>query len=153
MQGKFILDIREEIFVERIVKHWHRLSSEAVESSSLEVFKNMRIWHLRTWLNEHGGGAGLMVGLDVLEIFFNLNDSVNLYSLQYSVTSSDFHMKGKYFHGCVLSSSCLQSSFLFIFNFSGFLIKKVYVQLIGDWIRYLLPFLCWYKHQLWPILL
>jgi len=39
--GRFRGDTGIDIFTERVVKRWHRLSREAAESPSLEVFKRL----------------------------------------------------------------------------------------------------------------
>jgi len=38
-EGRFRLDIKKKLFTVRLVRHWHRLSSEVVDASSLETFK------------------------------------------------------------------------------------------------------------------
>ncbi|KGL91840.1 hypothetical protein N301_09069, partial [Charadrius vociferus] len=38
-EGRFRLEIRKKLFTVRVVRHWNRLSREAVDAPSLEVFK------------------------------------------------------------------------------------------------------------------
>ena len=38
-EGRFRLDIRKKFFVVRVVRHWNRLLSKAVDAPSLEAFK------------------------------------------------------------------------------------------------------------------
>ncbi|KFR03741.1 hypothetical protein N306_03091, partial [Opisthocomus hoazin] len=38
-EGRCRLDIRKKFFTMRVVEHWHRLPSEAVDAPSLETFK------------------------------------------------------------------------------------------------------------------
>ncbi|KFV54983.1 hypothetical protein N341_04947, partial [Tyto alba] len=40
-QGRFRLDIRENVFHKRAVKYWDRLPQEVAESPSLEIFKRL----------------------------------------------------------------------------------------------------------------
>ena len=56
-------------FFSAVVRQWHRLPSEVVESLSLEVFNCRVDVALRDVGSGHGGG-GLMVGLDYLSVLF-----------------------------------------------------------------------------------
>ena len=59
------MDIRNNLFSERVVRQWNGLPRKEVESPSLEVFRKRVDVALRDVVSEHGRD-GLMVGLDDL---------------------------------------------------------------------------------------
>ena len=63
--GRFRLDIRKKLFLKIVVRHWHRLHREVVESPSLGVLQKMV--GVRLWDTVSGhSGDGLADGLDDL---------------------------------------------------------------------------------------
>ena len=71
-QGRFGLNVQNNFFSRRVVRHWHRLPGRVVESPSLEVFKNHGDVAMRDVVSGHGGDG---LRLDWVT-FSNRNDSV-----------------------------------------------------------------------------
>lgn len=73
----FRLDIRNNFFFQRVIRHWYRLPRETVESLSLEVFQSHGDVALGGMVNGHGVD-GLELDLEILDVFSNLTDSMTL---------------------------------------------------------------------------
>ena len=51
-EGKFRLDIRKTLFIQKVVRHWNKLPREAVDVPSLEAFKTRLDGPWATWAGE-----------------------------------------------------------------------------------------------------
>lgn len=69
----FMLNIRKNFFSESVMRQWHGLPRELMESLFLEMLKKLVDVALIGY-----SGLGLVFGLVILEVFLNLNDSVIL---------------------------------------------------------------------------
>lgn len=61
--------------MEKVTKHWNRLSRDSAESSTLEMCKDKSMWHLWTWPSDGPGSANLQSD-SVIQIVSNPDDSM-----------------------------------------------------------------------------
>lgn len=77
-QGRFSLDIRKNLFMDKVFKHSNGLGREVMEFPSLAICKRWT-WHKRAWFSDEIQWVWLMIGLGDLKSFFQsrcLYDSV-----------------------------------------------------------------------------
>lgn len=69
-------------FTGKVVKHWSREGTgypgKWLNHHPHRYLKDMLMWLLGTWFRGGFGSVGLMVGLDALKMFSNLNDAMIL---------------------------------------------------------------------------
>lgn len=61
--------------MEKVTKHWSRLSRDVAESPALEMCEDKSMWHLWTWPSGGLGSINLQLDL-VIRIISNPNDSM-----------------------------------------------------------------------------
>lgn len=70
-QGRFRLNTGKKLLIERVVRHWSKLTREVIDSPSLKVFKeHVDVLNVSLW--------GVLSDLIIFEVFFNVNSSMIL---------------------------------------------------------------------------